>query len=147
MVKLSKVNLVTRKMCFTWVSNLNDSLYPLLSKVMSECFQNNFTLLHDTDILGLACLSASTSNSLEIIEAIQKKCIKLTGKVCGCVFLVCDSQSETFYHDSGQRGNGNHKSHLRRQSKFYIVPLMPFLLFIPPQRKGFCMGVYSAVQG
>lgn len=32
-----------------------------------------FTLLHDTDILVLACLSASTDISLEIIESIQKK--------------------------------------------------------------------------
>lgn len=35
-----------------------------------------FILLHDIDILGLACLSASANNSLEIIEGIQKNVLR-----------------------------------------------------------------------
>lgn len=63
---------------------------PSSPKSCLNAFKTIFGLLHDTDILGLAYLSASTNISLEIIEGIQKKHIKLTGKAWGYVFLFCD---------------------------------------------------------
>ena len=98
--------------------------------------QHLLIFLHDTAILVLACLATYTDTGTKTLEVIQENTlIKPTGEGWGCVFLLCDTQLQTFYHVSGQVGNGNHKSHLGRKSKF-LSSSPPLSSLYPTAEKG-----------